>query len=393
MAKKSVKDIDVKGKRVLCRVDFNVPIEKGIITDDTRIRASLPTITYLIEQGAKLILVAHLGRPKGQVKEELRLDPIAKRLGELIKREVKKCDEAVGEKVEKQVAELKEGEVLLLENIRFYPGEEKNDPRFAQELAKLAQVYVNDAFGVAHRAHASTEGVAHYLPAVAGFLMEKELEVLGQALESPQRPFTAIIGGAKVKDKISVMENLLDKVDYLLIGGGMANTFINALGYPVGRSLLEEDKVELAKALMEKAKERNIPFFIPEDCVVADRFAQDANTKVVPIDQIPEEWQVLDIGPKTVDKYRKIIVQSKLVIWNGPMGVFELDPFAWGTKSIATALADCPGTTIVGGGDSAAALEKCGLSGEIDHISTGGGASLELMEGKILPGVKVLQDK
>lgn len=393
MAKKSVKDIDVKGKRVLCRVDFNVPIEKGIITDDTRIRASLPTITYLIEQGAKLILVAHLGRPKGQVKEELRLDPIAKRLGELIKREVKKCDEAVGEKVEKQVAELKEGEVLLLENIRFYPGEEKNDPQFAQELAKLAQVYVNDAFGVAHRAHASTEGVAHYLPAVAGFLMEKELEVLGQALESPQRPFTAIIGGAKVKDKISVMENLLDKVDYLLIGGGMANTFINALGYPVGRSLLEEDKVELAKALMEKAKERNIPFFIPEDCVVADRFAQDANTKVVPIDQIPEEWQVLDIGPKTVDKYRKIIVQSKLVIWNGPMGVFELDPFAWGTKSIATALADCPGTTIVGGGDSAAALEKCGLSGEIDHISTGGGASLELMEGKILPGVKVLQDK
>lgn len=393
MAKKSVKDIDVKGKRVLCRVDFNVPIEKGIITDDTRIRASLPTITYLIEQGAKLILVAHLGRPKGQVKEELRLDPIAKRLGELIKREVKKCDEAVGEKVEKQVAELKEGEILLLENIRFYPGEEKNDPQFAQELAKLAQVYVNDAFGVAHRAHASTEGVAHYLPAVAGFLMEKELEVLGQALESPQRPFTAIIGGAKVKDKISVMENLLDKVDYLLIGGGMANTFINALGYPVGRSLLEEDKVELAKALMEKAKERNIPFFIPEDCVVADRFAQDANTKVVPIDQIPEEWQVLDIGPKTVDKYRKIIVQSKLVIWNGPMGVFELDPFAWGTKSIATALADCPGTTIVGGGDSAAALEKCGLSGEIDHISTGGGASLELMEGKILPGVKVLQDK
>lgn len=393
MAKKSVKDVEVKGKRVLCRVDFNVPIEKGIITDDTRIRASLPTLTYLLEQGAKLILVSHLGRPKGQVKEELRLDPVAKRLSELLNREVKKCDEAVGEEVTKQVAELKEGEVLLLENIRFYPGEERNDPQFAQELAKLADVYVNDAFGVAHRAHASTEGVAHFLPAVAGFLMQKELEVLGQALESPQRPFTAIIGGAKVKDKISVMENLLEKVDYLLIGGGMANTFIHALGYSVGRSLLEEDKVELAKALMEKAKAKNIPFFIPEDCVVADRFAQDANTKVVPIDQIPDEWQVLDIGPKTVDKYRKIILDSKLVIWNGPMGVFELDPFAWGTKSIATALADCPGTTIVGGGDSAAALEKCGLSDAIDHISTGGGASLELMEGKILPGVKVLQDK
>lgn len=393
MSKKSVKDIDIKGKRVLCRVDFNVPLEKGIITDDTRIRASLPTISYMVNQGAKVILLSHLGRPKGQVKEELRLDPVAKRLGELLNQKVYKTDEALGEQVQKQVQELKEGEVLLLENIRFYPEEEQNDPHFAKQLAELGEVYVNDAFGVAHRAHASTEGVARFLPAVAGLLMQQELEVLGGALAQPKRPFTAIIGGAKVKDKISVMENLLDKVDYLLIGGGMANTFVKAEGYSVGRSLLEEDKVALARALLDKAKASNIQFFIPEDCVVADRFAQDAQTKVVPIDQIPEEWQVLDIGPKTVDKYRKIILQSNLVIWNGPMGVFELDPFAWGTKSIATALADCNGTTIVGGGDSAAALKKCGLTDAIDHISTGGGASLELMEGKILPGVAVLDDR
>ncbi|GGK27431.1 phosphoglycerate kinase [Caldalkalibacillus thermarum] len=393
MAKKSVRDIEVKGKRVLCRVDFNVPLDGERITDDTRIRAALPTIKYLLEQGAIVILASHLGRPKGQVKEELRLDPVAKRLADLLGKEVYKADEAIGPEVEQQIAKLEPGEVLLLENVRFYPGEEKNDPEFAKQLAKLADVYVNDAFGAAHRAHASTEGVAHHLPAVAGFLLEKELDILGSALEKPERPFTAIIGGAKVKDKIGVIENLLTKVDNLLIGGGLAYTFIRAQGYSVGKSLLEEDKIELAKSLIEKAKANNVNFLMPVDCVVADRFAEDANTQVVAIDSIPDDWEALDIGPQTRERYRNIILESNLVIWNGPMGVFEMEPFAHGTNAIATALADCQGTTIIGGGDSAAAIEQAGMAEAMTHISTGGGASLEFMEGKILPGVAALEDR
>ncbi|MCK7607424.1 phosphoglycerate kinase [Geobacillus stearothermophilus] len=394
MNKKTIRDVDVKGKRVFCRVDFNVPMEEGAITDDTRIRAALPTIRYLIEHGAKVILASHLGRPKGKVVEELRLDAVAKRLGELLERPVVKTNEAIGDEVKAAVDRLNEGDVLLLENVRFYPGEEKNDPELAKAFAELADLYVNDAFGAAHRAHASTEGIAHYLPAVAGFLMEKELEVLGKALSNPDRPFTAIIGGAKVKDKIGVIDNLLEKVDNLIIGGGLAYTFVKALGHDVGKSLLEEDKIELAKSFMEKAKEKGVRFYMPVDVVVADRFANDANTKVVPIDAIPADWEALDIGPKTRELYRDVIRESKLVVWNGPMGVFEMDAFAHGTRAIAEALAEAPDTySVIGGGDSAAAVEKFGLADKMDHISTGGGASLEFMEGKQLPGVVALEDK
>ncbi|GCD81219.1 phosphoglycerate kinase [Parageobacillus thermoglucosidasius] len=394
MNKKTIQDVDVKGKRVFCRVDFNVPMENGAITDDTRIRAALPTIRYLIEQGAKVILASHLGRPKGKVVEELRLNAVAERLSELLGKQVVKTDEAYGETVKTAIAGMKEGDVLLLENVRFYPGEEKNDPELAKAFAELADIYVNDAFGAAHRAHASTEGIAHYLPAVAGFLMEKEIEVLGKALSNPERPFTAIIGGAKVKDKIGVIENLLNKVDNLIIGGGLAYTFVKALGHEVGKSLLEEDKIELAKSFMEKAKEKGVNFYMPVDAVVADRFANDANTKVVAIDAIPSDWEALDIGPKTCELYRDVIMKSKLVVWNGPMGVFEMDAFAGGTKAVAQALADAADTySVIGGGDSAAAVEKFGLADKMDHISTGGGASLEFMEGKQLPGVVALNDK
>ncbi|MDE8564403.1 phosphoglycerate kinase [Anoxybacillus rupiensis] len=394
MNKKTVRDIDVKGKRVFCRVDFNVPMQDGRVTDDTRIRAALPTIQYLSEQGAKVILASHLGRPKGKVVEEMRLTAVAERLSALLGKKVVKTDEAYGEEVKAAIAAMNEGDVLLLENVRFYPGEEKNDQELAQAFAELADVYVNDAFGAAHRAHASTEGIAHYLPAVAGFLMEKEIEVLGKALSNPERPFTAIIGGAKVKDKIGVIENLLDKVDHLIIGGGLAYTFVKALGHEIGKSLLEEDKIELAKSFMEKAKEKGVKFYMPVDAVVADDFSNAANKKVVSIDNIPSDWEALDIGPKTRELYRDVILQSKLVIWNGPMGVFEMDAFAEGTKAVAQALADAKGTyTVIGGGDSAAAVEKFGLAEEMDHISTGGGASLEFMEGKQLPGVVALNDK
>lgn len=388
-----MKDIDVRGKRVLCRVDFNVPLQEQNVADDTRIRAALPTITYLMEQGAKVILCSHLGRPKGEVKDDLRLDPVAKHLANLLDKEVGKADEAIGEDVENYIADMQDGDVLLLENIRFYPGEEKNEAEFAQQLAQLADVYVNDAFGTAHRAHASTEGVAHHLPAVAGFLMQKELDVLGSALQSPERPFTAIIGGAKVKDKIGVIENLLTKVDNLLIGGGLAYTFVKALGHNVGNSLLEEDKIELAKSFMEKAKQNGVNLMLPVDCVIADKFAEDATTQMVEIDQIPDGWQALDCGYNTIDEFRQTILDSKLVIWNGPMGVFEYDAFANGTRSVAIAVADCEGTTIIGGGDSAAAVEKFDLAEHMSHISTGGGASLEFMEGKELPGVAALNDK
>lgn len=394
MEKKSIKDLAVKGKRVFCRVDFNVPMADGKVTDDTRIRAALPTIQYLTEQGAIVILASHLGRPKGEVKEELRLTPVAKRLGELLGKEVHKADDAYGETVKKQIAELHEGDVILLENVRFYPGEEKNDPELAKAFAELADLYVNDAFGAAHRAHASTEGIANYLPSAAGLLMEKELSVLGKALSNPERPFTAIIGGAKVKDKIGVIENLLEKVDNLIIGGGLAYTFVKSMGYEVGKSLLEEDKIDLARSFMEKAKEKGVNFYMPEDVIVADDFSETANQKVVSIKEIPADWEALDIGPKTRETYKKVIQDSKLVIWNGPMGVFEINAFAQGTKAVAEALAEAKDTySVIGGGDSAAAVEKFGLANQMSHISTGGGASLEFMEGKVLPGVAALDDK
>ncbi|ASV68337.1 MULTISPECIES: phosphoglycerate kinase [Cytobacillus] len=394
MNKKSVKDVELKGKRVFCRVDFNVPMKEGQITDETRIRAAIPTINYLIDQGAKVILASHLGRPKGQVVEELRLTPVAERLSALLGKNVAYADEAYGEKVEQAVDGLEEGDVLLLENVRFYPGEEKNDPELAKAFAQLADVYVNDAFGAAHRAHASTEGIAHYIPAVSGLLMEKELEVLGKALSNPDRPFTAIIGGAKVKDKIDVIDNLLDKVDNLIIGGGLAFTFVKAQGHDIGNSLLEEDKLELAKTFMKKAEEKGVKFLMPIDAVVADRFAEDADSKIVAINEIPGDWMALDIGPETANLYSEVIADSKLVIWNGPMGVFEMDQFAGGTKAVAEALAEANDTySVIGGGDSAAAVEKFHFADRMSHISTGGGASLEFMEGKALPGVVALNDK
>ncbi|TXC91068.1 phosphoglycerate kinase [Metabacillus litoralis] len=394
MNKQSVKDIDVKGKVVFCRVDFNVPMKDGQVTDETRIRAALPTIQYLSEQGAKVVLASHLGRPKGQVVEELRLNAVAEKLQELSGKNVVKTDEAYGDTVKAEIAKLEEGGVLLLENVRFYPGEEKNDPELAKAFADLADVYVNDAFGAAHRAHASTEGIAKHIPAVAGFLMEKELEVLGKALNNPERPFTAIIGGAKVKDKIGVIDNLLNKVDNIIIGGGLAYTFIKALGHDVGKSLLEEDKVDLAKSFLDQAKEKGVNFYMPVDIVVADDFSNDANTQIVSIDSIPSDWEGLDCGPKSREIYADVIKNSKLVIWNGPMGVFELDAFAGGTKAVAEALAEANDTySVIGGGDSAAAVEKFNLADKMSHISTGGGASLEFMEGKVLPGVLALNDK
>lgn len=395
MPKLTIKDVDLKGKTVFCRVDFNVPLDQGKITDDTRIRAAIPTIRYMIDQGAKVILASHLGRPDGTVKEELRLTPVAARLSELLEKKVIKTDDVIGEEVTKAVADLKKGDVLLLENVRFLPGEEKNDPQVAKSFAALADLYVNDAFGAAHRAHASTEGVAQFLqPAVAGFLMEKELKVLGEALQSPERPFTAIIGGAKVKDKIGVIDHLLDKVDNLILGGGLAYTFIKAKGYEVGKSLLDESKIDLAKSFMKKAEEKNVNFYLPVDVVVADDFSETANKKVVAIDAIPSDWEALDIGPETVKIYSDVIKASKLVIWNGPMGVFELDAFSKGTRGVAEALAETQNTySVIGGGDSAAAVEKFNLADKMDHISTGGGASLELMEGKTLPGVAILTEK
>jgi phosphoglycerate kinase len=394
MPKKTVRDVDVKGKRVFVRVDFNVPMQDGKITDDTRIRAALPTIQYLSEQGAKVILASHLGRPKGQVVEELRLTAAGERLSELIGKPVRKTNEAFGETVKAEIAKMEDGDILLLENVRFYPGETKNDPELARSFAELADLYVNDAFGAAHRAHASTEGIAQYIPAVSGFLMEKELNVLGEAMENPKRPFTAIIGGAKVKDKIGVIENLLEKADNLIIGGGLAYTFVKAQGYEIGKSLLEEDKIELAKEFMAKAKEKGVNFYMPVDVVVAKEFSEDAEAKVVDIKEIPSDWEALDIGPKTRELYADIVKNSALVIWNGPMGVFEFDKFAEGTKAVAQALADAENTyTIIGGGDSAAAAEKFKLADKMDHISTGGGASLEFIEGKVLPGVAALNEK
>lgn len=394
MNKKSIRDVDLKGKRVFCRVDFNVPMKEGKITDETRIRAALPTIQYLVEQGAKVILASHLGRPKGQAVEELRLTPVAARLGELLGKDVKKADEAFGPVAQEMVAAMNEGDVLVLENVRFYAGEEKNDAELAKEFAALADIFVNDAFGAAHRAHASTAGIADYLPAVSGLLMEKELDVLGKALSNPERPFTAIIGGAKVKDKIGVIRHLLDKVDNLIIGGGLAYTFVKALGHEIGLSLCENDKIELAKEFMQLAKEKGVNFYMPVDVVITEEFSETATTQIVGIDSIPSTWEGVDIGPKTREIYADVIKNSKLVVWNGPMGVFEMTPFAEGTKAVGKALADAEDTySVIGGGDSAAAVEKFGMADKMSHISTGGGASLEFMEGKELPGVVCLNDK
>ncbi|MGB9858394.1 MAG: phosphoglycerate kinase [Moorellaceae bacterium] len=393
MHKLTLKDLDCAQKRVLVRVDFNVPLENGRVADDTRIRAALPTIKYLIERRAKVILVSHLGRPKGKVNESLRLDPVARRLEELLGQPVKKVNDCVGPEVEEAVAQLQPGEVLLLENIRFYPEEEKNDPEFAKKLAALADVYVNDAFGAAHRAHASTEGVAHYLPSAAGLLMQKEIEVMGRALAHPDRPFVAIIGGAKVSDKIGVIRNLLSKVDTLIIGGGMANTFLKARGYNMGKSLVEEDKVSLAAELMAEAEKKGIYLLLPRDLVVAQELSPEAPHRVVAVDAVPEGWMAVDIGPETRRDFAEALATARTVVWNGPMGVFEMEPFAAGTEAVARAVAGVKGTTIVGGGDSVAAVEKMGLADKITHISTGGGASLEFLEGRQLPGVVALSDK
>lgn len=392
-SKKTMNNIDVKGKRVFVRVDFNVPMEDGNITDDTRIRAAIPTIEQLINRGAKVILASHLGRPKGEVKEDMRLTAVGTRLAELLDKPVTKLDESIGTEVENTIGNMQDGEIVLLENVRFHKGEEKNDEELAKQFASLADVYVNDAFGAAHRAHATTEGIAKHIPAVSGLLMEKELDVLGKALSNPERPFTAIIGGAKVKDKIGVIENLLDKVDHLLIGGGLSYTFSKAQGYSIGKSLVEEDKIELAKGFIEKAKEKGVQLHLPVDAVVANEFSKDAETKIVDINEIPDDWMGLDIGPKTTSEYADVIKNSKLIIWNGPMGVFEMEPFANGTKSVAEAMAETAAYTVIGGGDSAAAVEKFGVAERMDHISTGGGASLELMEGKELPGIVALNDK
>lgn len=391
--KMTMQQVDLVGKRVFCRVDFNVPMVEGKISDDTRIRAALPTINYMVEKGAKVILASHMGRPKGEVNEELRLTPVAKHLSELIHKPVQMLEESIGDSVEQAISKMENGDIVLLENVRFHKGEEKNDPQLAEQFAKLADLFVNDAFGAAHRAHASTEGIAKHIPAVSGLLMEKELDILGKALSNPERPFTAIIGGAKVKDKIGVIDHLLDIVDNLLIGGGLSYTFARAQGYDIGKSLVEEDKIELAKSFIDKAKEKGVNLYLPVDVVIANEFSKDAETKVVTIDSIPSDWMGLDIGPKTKEQYADVIRDSKLVIWNGPMGVFEMKSFAEGTKGVAEAMATTNAFTVIGGGDSAAAVEKFEVADKMDHISTGGGASLEFMEGKDLPGVVALNDQ
>ncbi len=394
MNKKTVKDIDVKGKKVLVRCDFNVPYDENrVITDNRRIVAALPTIKYLLENNAKIILCSHLGRPKGEVKPEFSLDIVAKELSRLLGKEVILAKDVVGEDAKAKAAALKEGDIMLLENVRFEPGEEKNDEELSKVLASLAEVYVNDAFGTAHRAHSSTTGVASYLPAVSGFLIEKELNFMGSALENPERPFMAILGGRKVSDKIGVIESLLEKVDVLMIGGAMAYTFFRAMGYTVGNSICEEDKLDLAKELMEKAKAKGVKFMLPIDTKVGKEFSKDTESKVVKFSEIPDGWEGFDIGPETIELYSKELKNAKTVIWNGPVGLFEFDQFAVGTNSIAKILADLDAVTIVGGGDSAAAIEKAGLAEKFTHISTGGGASLEFLEGKKLPGIEALQDK
>lgn len=393
MDKKTVRDLDVAGKKVLVRVDFNVPLnDKGEITDDTRITASLPTIQYLLEQKAAVILMAHLGRPKGQVKPELSLAPVAKHLGKLLGKKILFAPDCVGEAAQAAASKLKPGHILLLENLRFHKEEEKNDMEFAEKLASLADLYVNDGFGVSHRAHASVEGVTHFLPAAAGFLLEKEIQYVGQAVTNPLHPFVAIIGGAKVSDKIGVISNLLDKVDTLLIGGGMANTFLAAQGYKMGKSLVEEDKLDLAKELLAKAKKNKVNMLLPTDLVMVAAFASDAEHVTEKVKNLNQAYMALDIGAETSKAYAEALADAKMIVWNGPMGVFEMDAFCKGTEAVAKAVAKSRATSIVGGGDSVAAIEKLGLAKRITHISTGGGASLEYLEGKVLPGVAALDD-
>lgn len=393
MDKKTVRDLDVAGKKVLVRVDFNVPLnDKGEITDDTRITASLPTIQYLLEQKAAVILMAHLGRPKGQVKPELSLAPVAKHLGKLLGKKILFAPDCVGEAAQAAASKLKPGHILLLENLRFHKEEEKNDMEFAEKLASLADLYVNDGFGVSHRAHASVEGVTHFLPAAAGFLLEKEIQYVGQDVTNPLHPFVAIIGGAKVSDKIGVISNLLDKVDTLLIGGGMANTFLAAQGYKMGKSLVEEDKLDLAKELLAKAKKNKVNMLLPTDLVMAAAFAPDAEHVTEKVKNLNQAYMALDIGAETSKAYAEALADAKMIVWNGPMGVFEMDAFCKGTEAVAKAVAKSRATSIVGGGDSVAAIEKLGLAKRITHISTGGGASLEYLEGKVLPGVAALDD-
>lgn len=394
MNKKTIKDIDVNGKKVFIRVDYNVPMDENLnITNDKRITATLPTLNYLLEQNAAIILACHLGRPKGERVAKFSVKPVAARLSELLGREVKFAEDCVGEVAEKAAAALKPGEVLLLENLRYHSEEEKNDPAFSKQLASLADVAVNDAFGVSHRAHASVEGITKHVEMVAGFLMEKEIKFIGQTLANPEHPFVAIIGGAKVSDKIGVIDNMIDKVDTIIIGGGMANTFNAAKGYGVGKSLCETDKFELALSLLKKAEAKGVKVVLPVDVVIADKFAADANTKIVPADQIDPEWMSLDSGPKTTELYQAALKDAKTVVWNGPMGVFEFDAFAKGTEAVAKAVADSAAISIVGGGDSISALKKTGLSDKITHISTGGGATLEFLEGKVLPGIAAIADK
>ena len=395
MNKKTVRDIDLKGKKVLVRCDFNVPLDENFnITDNRRIVGALPTIKYLLDNDCKVILCSHLGRPKGQVKKEFSLAPVAKELSRLLGKEVKLADDIIGESAKTLTANMKNGDIVLLENVRFDAREEANDPEFAKELASLAEVYVNDAFGTAHRAHSSTAGVAAYLPAVSGFLMEKEINFLGTALENPERPFVAILGGKKVSDKIGVIDSLLEKVDTLMIGGGMAYTFFKSMGYNVGDSICELDKLDLAKELMEKAKAKGVKLMLPVDTKVGKEFKEDTESKVVPYTQIPDGWEGFDIGTETIKMYEEELKKAKTVIWNGPVGLFEFDQFAVGTNSLAKCFGSLEGvTTIIGGRDSAAAIEKIGIGDKFTHISTGGGASLEFLEGKKLPGVECLLDK
>ena len=394
MNKKTIKDIDLKDKKVLVRCDFNVPLDENRnITDNTRIVAALPTIKYLLENNCRIILCSHLGRPKGEFKPEFSLKPVAKELSRLLGKEVIMAKDVIGEDATSKVEKLEPGQILLLENVRFHREETDTDPEFAKKLASMAEIYVNDAFGTAHRAHASTAGVASYLPAVSGFLIEKELKFLGQALENPERPFVAILGGAKVSDKIGVIDNLLDKVDTLIIGGGMAYTFIKAQGYEVGNSICELDKLDLAKEAMEKAKEKGVKLMLPVDTKIGKEFKADTESKTVLSTEIPEGWEGFDIGEQTIKEYEEELKKAKTVVWNGPLGVFEFDQFAIGTNEIAKTLASINATTIIGGGDSAAAVKKAGLQDKMTHISTGGGASLEFLEGKKLPGIECLQDK
>ncbi|RMD48234.1 MAG: phosphoglycerate kinase [Ignavibacteria bacterium] len=397
MNKLTIETLDVKGKRVLCRVDFNVPLnENQEITDDRRITAALPTIEKLIEKEAKVILMSHLGRPKGEVKPEFSLKPVAERLSELLGKDVQFASDCIGPEVEQLANGLADGEVLLLENLRFHKEETENDPEFSQKLASLGDVYVNDAFGTAHRAHASTEGVTKFIDVcAAGYLMQKELDYLGNAIANPERPFTAILGGAKISGKIDVIQNLFNKVDTLIIGGGMAYTFLKAMDYDIGKSLLEEDKLDLAKKILKKAETSNVQFLLPVDVAAAEEFANDSPAQIVDVDQIPEDMMGLDIGPKTIKLFKEEILRSKTIVWNGPMGVFEFENFAIGTNAVAEALAEATengAITIIGGGDSAAAIKKAGLDTKVSHVSTGGGASLEFLEGKTLPGVAALTD-